>query len=60
MCTAPAISSIIKALVLDREEMMCRKIHRVVRALRIHPLELYGAMPACALGVLVEDGVPPD
>lgn len=63
MCTATAISSIIKALVLDRDKnapVMCRKIHRAVRALRIHPLELYSAVPACARRVLVKDGVPPE
>lgn len=63
MDLAIAISPIIKALVLDRDEnapAMCRKNHRVVRALRIHPLELYSTVPACALRVVVKDGVPPD
>lgn len=63
MYIATAISPIIKALVLDRDEralVMCHKIHRVVRAVQTHPQQLYSTTPACAPGVVVKHGVPPD
>lgn len=58
-----AISPIIKALVLDRDEgalVMCHKIHRVVRAVQTNPQQLYSTSSACAPGVVVKHGVPSD
>lgn len=58
-----AISSIIKVLVLDRDEsalVMCHKIHRVVRMLLVCWLQLYSSTAAYALRVVGKHGVPVD
>ena len=63
MNVAVAISSIIKVLLLDRDQrapVMCHKIHRVVRAPWMCWLELYCKAPACAPGVAVKHAIPVD